>query len=211
MLFIDAWDLLAERVFPVPSTERLFNPYLDIDPELDRPGAQEIRRRNLRNYLSAYTERPRLFLLLEAPGPWGCRFSGVPITSEAQLVDPSFPISGTPSSARPEPYSEYSAGIYWRILMPYFPHFFTWNTVPLHPHRPGEPLSIRNPTQREVGQFVDVAADMVRIVRPEHVLAVGRKAEYALRQAGLSCSYVRHPSQGGAGKFAEGIRAAFTV
>src|SRR5690606_10917057 len=111
--------------------------------------APAIRRDNLRSYLAAYESMPDILLVCEAPGPWGCRFSGVPITSESQLLDPAFPVHGRKSSTAAEPYSEYSANIHWRVLAPYFPRFLTWNTVPLHPHRE-DPLSIRTPTNREI-------------------------------------------------------------
>lgn len=201
--------LFEAKVFPIASTETLFNQYRDRHPEHDRPDAPAIRRENLLRYLGAFEEKPLVLLLLEAPGPWGCRFSGVPITSEAQLVDPAFPLSGRPSGAGAAPHSEYSAGIFWRVLRPYFPHFFTWSSVPLHPHKPGAPLSIRTPTAREVAAFVPVVAGLVDALQPRHVLAVGRKAEQALRLAGTPARYVRHPSQGGARAFEDGIHAGF--
>lgn len=207
MLLDDVWTLLETRVFPEPSTEELFNPYRDRRNDIDQPDAPQIRRANLRSYLACYTERPPLFLLAEAPGPWGCRFSGVPLVSESQLADEAFPIDGRPTSREDTPHREYSASIYWRVLQPVFPHFFTWNSVPLHPHPPGEPLSIRNPRRREVARFEGVLRALLDLLRPERVLAVGRKAERALQEVDATCTYVRHPSQGGAKKFEAGVRA----
>lgn len=201
----DVWDLLETRVFPEPSTAELFNPYRDARDEIDRPDAARIRRDNLKSYLRCYTERPPLFLLAEAPGPWGCRFSGVPFTSESQLVDPDFPIDGRPSSRQDEPHREYSGAIYWRVLGPYFPHFFTWNSVPLHPHDAGDPLTIRTPRRSEVARYEEVLAGMLDLLQPERVVAVGRKAERALCEVDADCTYVRHPSQGGAKKFETGV------
>jgi uracil-DNA glycosylase len=205
----NVWRLFEDAVFPAPSTDGLFNPYRDRHEAFDLPDAPAIRRANLRSYLGCYAAPPPAFLLAEAPGPWGCRFSGVPLVSEAQLVDDAFPIDGQPSSTREAPHAEYSAGIYWRVLQPYFPQFFTWNSVPYHPHRPGEPLSIRNPSNREVAAYADVLTALLRLLQPRLVLAVGRKAEHALRKAGAEGIYVRHPSQGGARHFEAGVRAAF--
>jgi hypothetical protein len=205
MLLDAVWDLVRREVFSRAPTEGLFNPYRDRVDGFDLPAAVEIRQDNFHRYLSSYRAMPRLFLLAEAPGPWGCRFSGVPLVSEAQLVDPEFPLDGRPSSVNEAPYAEYTAGIYWRVLGPWFPHFFTWNSVPYHPYKPDRLLSIRNPGQREVLQFVEIARAMVDIMQPECVLAIGRKAEYALGRAGVPCTYIRHPSQGGARKFEEGI------
>lgn len=199
------WSLFAEEVFPVASTETLFNPYRDRRDDLDVPDAPAIRRENLRRYLSCYEEAPPLFLLAEAPGPWGCRFTGIPITSEAQLEASDFPIDGTPTSREAEPNTEYSASIYWRVMQPYFPHFFTWNSVPLHPHDPGAPLSIRNPRRSEVREWQDLLRALLDLLQPTCIVGVGRKAERALDEIGADVTYVRHPSQGGATKFEAGI------
>ncbi|GIV57827.1 MAG: hypothetical protein KatS3mg042_0740 [Rhodothermaceae bacterium] len=209
MLLEPAWRLLEAHLFDHPSSDDLFNPYRDRHEDLDRPDAVAIRRENLRRYVAGYEAPPPVLLLAEAPGPWGCRFSGVPLTSEAQLVDPAFPLTGRPSSRREQPHAEYSARIFWRVMTPFFPRFFVWNTVPLHPHRPGAPLTIRTPRAREVAAFRDLLAGLLDVLRPERVLAIGRKAEQALARLGRAATYVRHPSQGGARLFADGVRAAF--
>lgn len=205
MLLDDVWTLLETHIFPEASSDILFNPYHTTHDTLDQPGAAQTRRTNLHNYLACYPARPPLFLLAEAPGPWGCRFSGVPLVSEAQLVDESFPINGTPTSRTDEPHREYSASIYWRVLQPYFPHFFTWNSVPFHPHDAGEPLTIRTPRRSEVARYEGVLTDLLDLLQPERVVAIGRKAERALCEIETDCTYVRHPSQGGAKKFEAGI------
>jgi len=203
-----AWGVIADSLFGRGSSEDLFNPYGDRVDGLDLGNAVEIRRANLATYLASYRESPSLFLLAEAPGPRGCRFSGVPITAEAQLLDPGFPIRGERSSAGGEPRTEYSAGIFWRLLAPVWPHFLVWNAVPLHPHRPGEPLSIRTPRTSEIREFEPLVRDLVRILEPSKVLAIGRKAEQSLQRSGIESTYVRHPSQGGATLFAAGVSAA---
>ena len=206
----EAWDAVAEGIFERESAPDLFNPYRDRVDGLDRDDAATIRRANLRSYMASYGAPPELFLLAEAPGPWGCRFSGVPITAEVQLVDSTFPLAGVQSSLVAEPHTEYSAGIFWRLLAPWFPHFFVWNCVPLHPHRPGEPLTIRTPRTTETREFESLVGDLVRILAPRRILAIGRKAEQTLPRLDLPCTYVRHPSQGGAKLFAEGVHAAIT-
>ena len=207
MLLNNVWDLVEEKIFNRPSTEYLFNPYLDQEADLDCVDAPSIRRQNFKNYLAAYQRQPRLFLLAEAPGPWGCRFSGVPLVSESQLVDESFPIHGKATSLNETPHTEYTARIYWRVLGAWFPHFFTWNTVPFHPYKPDNRLSIRTPKRQEILSFVDVIESLVDALQPEKVLAIGRKAESALTELQIPCHYIRHPSQGGAKKFEEGVLA----
>ena len=206
----DLWAILEADVFPAPSSDDLFNLYSDRNDDLDVPDAPARRKENLRAYLNCYTEAPPIFLLLEAPGPWGCRFSGVPVTSEAQLTDPGFPIQGRQTSRRDEPHTEYSASIFWRVLQPYFPHFFIWNSLPLHPHDPGDPLSIRTPRRSEVRAWHEVLNRFLHILAPTEVVGVGRKAERALNEVDADPTYVRHPSQGGAKKFEDGITTLIT-
>lgn len=193
-------------LFEDPGSDDLFNPYCSLNPELDVPEADRIRRDNLRRYLIERDRIPRLFVLAEAPGPWGCRFTGVPITSEEQLLDPSFPHAGRPSSAREEPYREYSASIYWRVMAPYARDILTWNTVPFHPFKAGKPTSIRTPRAAEIMRFAPLLRDMLALLQPERIAAIGRKAESALAAIGAEATYVRHPSQGGALLFEEGMR-----
>jgi len=107
----DLWSVLENQVFDVASTVDLFNLYSSVNADLDLEEATSIRRENLQRYILDHENGVELLLIAEAPGPWGCRFSGVPITSESHLVDPDFPLSGRQSSLRQKPYSEYSAGI----------------------------------------------------------------------------------------------------
>ena len=205
MLLQPVWDIISQEIFPIPSSAGLFNPYNDRNDDYDVPGAIDIRRDNFKNYLSSYASMPRLFLLAEAPGPWGCRFSGVPLVSESQLEDKAFPIHGTATSLAEVPHSEYTAKIYWRVLGPYFPAFFPWNSVPFHPYKEDKLMSIRNPGNREVLVYVETLKAIIEAIKPERVLSIGRKAEYAFSKIDVPCTYIRHPSQGGARKFEDGI------
>lgn len=202
MLLNDIWDLFQKRVFPIQSTEILFNQYKDRDSIVDLPNANNIRKQNLKNYLESFSERPPILIVGEAPGPRGCRFSGVPFTSEAQLrARGCLPFAGRQSSARKSPYAENTATIFWKVMAPYHPKFFVWNCVPFHPHKQGEILSIRSPTTKEVSSYSGILSDLKTLVKPIHILAVGRKAELGLKQIGARPIYVRHPSYGGAREF----------
>ncbi len=208
-LLDDLWSILERDLFPIPSTDTLFNPYNGHDPMLDLADGQEIRQRNLRSYLSGFSERPSVLLVGEAPGPWGCRFSGVPFTSEAQLCRGDLPFRGQQSSLATAPYRERSGQLVWSLLLQHYPRFLLWNCVPFHPHRPGEPLSIRTPGAREVESHLELLRAVHATLAPEVVIAIGRKAEGAFRRLGIPSVYVRHPSQGGATAFQAGIRAQF--
>jgi hypothetical protein len=209
MMLDDLWDLFQEQVFPVSSDERLFNPYGGRNESCDRRTAAHIRRENLRNYLACFKAPPPVLLIGEAPGPWDCRFSGVPITGERHLLDPEFPLHGRQSSTAERPHASNSSVLFWSVMLDSFPRFLIWNSVPLHPHKEGEPLSVRGPKQSEVRRFRPVVDRVVSIVEPRVVVAMGRKAEGTLEAIGVACTYVRHPSHGGAKPFEQGMRRVF--
>ena len=205
------WRQVCKGALVTPSTGELFNPYLDEHRTHDCEGASAIRRANLQSYLDSLVDRPEVLLLAEAPGPWGCRFSGVPVTSEAQLLSDEFAFRGRQTSLGPEPYPEYTARIFWRELAWLHPNFLIWNTVPLHPHRSGRPLSIRTPRIGEIRMFLPSLEQLVAALAPALILAVGRTAERALMTFGCASTYVRHPSQGGARAFATGVHEALAA
>ena len=202
------WDLLKRQVFPQDSTDAYFNPYKDRDSNLDTLTADKDRQGNLYQYLDNLSN-PNMIILGEAPGPWGCRFSGIPFTSEDQLCRGMFGFTGNQTSVNPQPYSERSATIFWEMMLPYMDRFLVWNCFPLHPHQPGDLLSIRTPTREEVKLFVDVLAEMINLLSPKMLVAVGRSAEQSLTRLGFRCTYVRHPSHGGAKAFKGGLEKIF--
>jgi uracil-DNA glycosylase len=178
-----------------------FNQYADAGPD-DAPGAAAIRLENLRAYLA---ERPGadVVCLGEAGGYQGMRWSGIAFTSERDLLRWGAPYRTT-CAART--WSEPSGTIVHKVLAELGAEHrvILWNTVPTHPHRPGEPLSNRRPTIAEVEAGAPLAMRLVEVVRPRTVVAVGRIAESVL-PAGTA--YVRHPANAGGPAFREGMRA----
>jgi len=209
MLLEDIWDIYRRLVFPVPSTDMLFNQYRDCVKGLDLPGAEKIRRQNLRSYLRSFSRRPRLLVLGEAAGPRGARFSGIPFTGERMLAEGMFPFRGKKTSTHEPPYQENSAVIFWGTMLRHIGEFLLVNSVPFHPHRKGEPLSIRTPTRAETEACLPILGNIVERLRPEKVVAVGRKAELSLGLLGVDAVYVRHPSQAGGPAFRAGMGRIF--
>jgi uracil-DNA glycosylase len=209
MVLDDVCNLLENKVFPIRPANLLFNQYGDKNLSVDLYDADKIRKQNVLNYLRSFSERPLILVIGEAPGPRGCRFSGVPFTSETQLCNGELPFRGQKSSISDLPYSENSAAIFWRVMLPYHPKFFIWNCVPFHAHKQDEILSLRNPTRAEVYNYSSLLSDIISLIRPKHIVAVGKKAEFALKQKGYSCIYVRHPSHGGAKEFRTDIKKIF--
>jgi uracil-DNA glycosylase len=141
----------------------------------------ELRRSRLREHLALRADSG-VVLVGEAAGYRGARVSGVPFTSERQL-------SGTGPA-------EATATIVHRVLeeLGIEDDVLLWNVVPTHP---GTASSNRRPTRAEV---VAARPFLDELTHGRRVVAVGRLAAYV-----LDAPYVRHPSHGGAGAFAEGL------
>lgn len=201
------WTIFEKDLFPLPSTDGLFNQYRDIVPGLEVRDGAAIRRQNFRNYLESFETPPAALLVGEAAGYRGGRFSGIAFTSERQLLTPGFlPFAGRPTSVG-GPYSEISATILWGELRRGPLRALNWNSVPLHVHRPGVPLSNRTPTPKEALCFCPLLETVCSVIKPEQVVALGRRAENALTALGVRHTYVRHPASGGALAFRRDFRS----
>jgi Uracil DNA glycosylase superfamily len=147
----------------------------------------ELRRERLRAYLDERGGADTV-LVGEAAGYRGARVSGLAFTSERQLTGRG------PAEA--------SATIVHRVLaeLGLEETVLLWNVVPTHP---GTETSNRPPTRAEVE---DARPFLQFVTQGRRVVAVGR-----LAAAVLDAPYVRHPSHGGAGPFAEGLRSYFAT
>ncbi len=147
----------------------------------ERSGAATARIEALRSYLVSHWSATTV-LVGEAPGRHGARWTGVPFTSVRQLTG-----SG-PDEATARTVQRVLSELGWshRVLL--------WNASVLLP--PGN----RDPRRPEL----DACAPVLDLIcRGRTVLAVGRHAQ---RMTGAP--YIRHPSHGGASRFAAGLRAA---
>lgn len=205
MILDDIWKIYQQEIFPVLSRPGLFNQYLDDDSVLDVPVGHMIRRDNLKNYLASFKNRPKIVLVGEAAGPWGCRFSGVPFTSERQLVRGELPFKGRRSGTGEVPVVEMSGSIVWRTIRDRRLQPLFLNSIPFHPHNLGQPLSIRKPRSNEVLEFSGLLEKFIEALTPKTLIAVGRSAEFALLAIGARPLYVRHPAHGGAPAFSEAM------
>ena len=198
---------LVDDLAALPGSDRLFNPYISIDD----PGAKT-RRENLIRYLRDMRRfDPHVILVFEAPGYRGCALSGIPVMSERIMIKGIdkwglFGAGYRPTSDHPQGVAEMTATILWNALVEHVEHPpLIWNTVPLHPHKPGNSQSNRTPTVGEMrmGQpFIEAVLSLYSI---DTILAVGRKAQRALGELGYDFSPLRHPSQGGKADFIDGL------
>ena len=190
-------------------SDRAFNQYREVDPELDLPDGPAIRRRNLRRYLETFAGA-RYALVGEAAGYAGCRFSGIPFTCEVQLVGPER-LSWTDglelarSSTAEALWVERSDRIVWEALEGRT-DCVLWNAFPWHPFGKRGPLSNRAPG-RDLHDGLEVLRSFLALFPSARPYAVGRVAQRALAEIGIDAPYIRHPSHGGKPQFMEGVAA----
>jgi uracil-DNA glycosylase len=185
-----------------------FPMFREADPALERADAPALRRANAAAYLNARAGRAPLLLVGEAMGYAGGRFTGIAFTAERTLRGWGAPYEAT--SVRPEGWAEQSGTIVHGALeaLGLARETVLWNVVPAHPHRPGEPLSNRTPAVGELRAGAAVLAELIERLRPRATVAVGRSAERALGELGLTCdASVRHPANGGATAFRRGLES----
>ena len=200
---------LADRlIHTLPMTAPgLFNPYTNFCPyDLDDNGPSAKRLR-LHWHLDC---SPRFILCGEAPGYQGCRHTGIAFTSERLLMEgqiPRFARAGR-LTGRPLPFSEPSATIVWRTLYRLGIEECTvlWNALQMHPYQPGNFNSNRTPTAEEIALGAPALHLLVEAFPEAKMIAVGKKAAGLLASMGIPvAATVRHPANGGATKFEEGI------
>ena len=203
------WSVLKKRLFKLPSRPDAFNFYADTDPRLDIPDADKIRRKNLKGYLEQAAPPPTTLVVAPAYGWRSTRFTGVPFTSQLQLMRPDFPVSGRSTSKGTHLIEEKTGKHLWNALLPHHPEVFLWAAFPLHPHRRGEIQTNRTPTLNEIEDFLPLLDDLLDVLEPRQILAVGRSAEWALRQLEADFTPLKNPSTGGLRAFQRGVGEAF--
>jgi hypothetical protein len=198
----------------------VFNPWGERDPQHDQNGqGAKIRRRQLRAYLRERLGGAETLLLAEAIGYQGGHFSGIPMTSErlllggledkglaANLVFRNLePQRTSKFELRPAGFTEPTATIVWGFLAEQGidPRAVVlWNAFPWHPFQPKKGLlSNRTPTDDELRAGGQVLRRLLELGRFRRVVAIGEKSAAQLAQLEIVALKVRHPANGGAGKF----------
>ena len=95
--------------------------------------------------------------------------------------------------------AERTATIIWKVLSNVDATVFLWNVFPLHPHEPQNPFSNRphNSRERQIGE--EVLAELLQLLRPKKLVAVGNDAEKTASRVAAKnmVKKVQHPSYGG--------------
>ena len=198
----------------------VFNPWGDVDREHDRDkrGA-EIRRRQLLHYLQERIGVADILLCAEAIGYQGGHFSGIPMTSERLLLGglehkklhPEMvfknllPQRTSREDLKPLGFTEPTATIVWGFLADHKVdprRVILWNAFPWHPYHPDRGLlSNRTPNEEELAAGHQMLLQLLKLGQFRQVVAIGEKSSQQLQSLGIVASKVRHPANGGAGKF----------
>jgi hypothetical protein len=199
------------RLLMAGGGDAIFNPWRDRDECNDSTlNGPADRLSRLRSHLSASVAR---ILIGEAAGYQGCHVSGIPFTSERVIIAGEVPrvsCAGRRLSVRARPWSEPSATIVWNTLhaLGIADTTILWNAYPWHPFKPGRAHSNRTPNHSERAFGLPVLEALIQAYPPVQLFAVGRHAQQALHELGLSAIPLRHPSMGGAALFHRGLSAA---
>jgi hypothetical protein len=191
-------------------SDDLFNPYRDVCEYDVSPNAPLERRKRLRAHLRC--DHPGLILCGEAAGFRGARYAGVAFTSERILMSesiPRVPIVHQRITSFRLSMCEPSASIVWGALRSngIADRTILWNALPAHPLKSGDPFTNRTPTSDERKAGLEILKQLLRLYPRALVLAVGRTAEASLRDIGVDpAAALRHPANGGANAFREGLR-----
>lgn len=134
----------------------------------------------------------------------GGRRTGLPFTDDVHLghhrarwgVDVTRPTKG-------EPVAERAATVVWKLLDTIPEAIFLWNVFPLHPHEEGRPFTNRLHTAEEARTGLEILRQLIGLIQPKRILAIGNDAEKAVRKLGTTAPVVRvrHPSFGGQTEF----------
>ncbi|MDE6548887.1 MAG: uracil-DNA glycosylase [Muribaculaceae bacterium] len=165
-------------------------------PSEENPGEARMKSKNLLLYLKKMQELdPKILLVGEAPGYKGCKRSGIPFTSEYQILNNDFFKGEFEVFNTDNPKCEKSAKVIWDTIEKTRQFPLMWNIYPFHPStRDG-----RNgkPNAKDVDMGKDILEKLLTMFNISCMYCIGRKSEYALKNHKLFKGYVRHPSHGG--------------
>ena len=192
----------------------VFNPYADICPEHDKDDAPAIRKANLRKMLdSAISARADSIWIGRDLGYRGGRRTGLALTDEAHL-DRAERMLGCETLTRATkgtPVAERTATVIWNMLERIQRPTMLWNVFPFHPHAPNEPMTNRSHTRVERSLTVSFLVELVELLNPSRIVAIGADAAASARDLGFEVTHVRHPSYGGQTDFIRQVEALYEL
>lgn len=193
----------------------VFNPYANRCDVYDLGDAPCRRRNTLLTLLDAAVDSEIDAIWIGRDlGYRGGRRTGLALTDDLHIAAHAarwgISIDRATSGA---PMPERTAAIIWRMLALVRVPVFLWNAFPLHPHHSDAPFTNRSHNSRERRVGEDLLSELIRLLRPHRLVAIGNDAGHtAIRVAGsLEVVHVRHPSYGGQTTFVRQIESLYTL
>ena len=201
------------KVLESVQTPHTFNPYSQRCLTYDVPNAPQLRSTALLHVLNASLDMEIESMWLGRDlGYRGGRRTGLALTDDVHFhmhLKRWHLAFAHPTKDRSLP--ERTAAIVWRVLSRLEMPIFLWNIFPLHPYEPGNHFSNRrhNSTERGIGE--DLLAELILMIRPRHLVAIGNDASRSARRLASphNVFQVRHPSYGGQRDFIGGIQELY--
>lgn len=192
--------------------EAVFNPYRQVCESFDRRDAPKIRRANLKRMLEAVVAcKARTIWIARDLGYRGGRRTGLALTDEAHLPHAKRMLQSDALAlaTKGSPMAERTATVIWDMLARINEPVMLWNVFPFHPHEPRNPMSNRGHTKTERAAARPFLLDLIDLVQPTKVVAIGRDAEKALTDLSVPVYLARHPSYGGQSEFVAQMEAHY--
>jgi hypothetical protein len=198
--------LLKQASFP-----SVFNPYTDRCKSWDLYAAPRIRVRNLEIFMEAVEGSVESIWFGRDLGYLGGRRTGLALTDEAHLEDLQnlSGSSGLHVATSGPMVAERTATTTWNVLRQLRRAPFLWNIFPFHPYSGDDQRSNRCHTRNERIACTHILNMLLEWAPSARLIAIGHDSNRGLREAGLKCTLVRHPSYGGKAEFVSGIRSIY--
>lgn len=180
-----------------------FNPYLDRCPVHDRADAPAKRAAALRAILEAASSRGTHSVWIGRDlGYRGGRRTGLALTDDVHVATHGdrWGLNIDRTTKGPA-MKERTAALAWSVLEQIELPVFLWNVFPLHPHDPKLPFTNRSHNSAERAAGEELLSDLLNLLRPERVVALGADAARCAERVAGSCVRIRHPSYGGQADF----------
>lgn len=195
--------------------EHVFNPYTDRCDRYDLDDAPARRANALLKVLRAAAKSEvDAFWIGRDLGYRGGRRTGLALTDDVHLSTHADRWSLRVERATiGSVVAERTAAVIWTMLSQVATPVFLWNVFPFHPHAADDPFTNRAHTRREQAAGEELLAELIAMLRPRRLVAIGNDAAQAAERFStrVDVIHVRHPSYGGQREFEEQIQSLYDL